>query len=305
MLVKYIVCDKSVGFKMKVIAAVNNKGGVGKTTVSKLLTEYIASIRGLKTLAIDMDAQCNFSNRFLKMEIDTTEKEGKLPPIHPEYDAQEDAEWDGRSTIADIFFSKLVYPYPTRIKNLDILPANSSKLLLAEQVRRAEVIEKVHAQLEKFLNLTEVKEAYDVVIIDTPPSKGPLTSSVIRAATDILIPSIMEPQPIEGIYGMLQLWRQEQLRRDTNNPLNLIGILPNKFKSISNLHQGYLKSLENNKNISDFIIPAKLCDRLIYAEVDAEGAVPQSVFDLSKNHVARIEVMQALDMIGERIFGNG
>ena len=287
---------------MKILAAVNNKGGVGKTTVTKLLVEYFSKIHKLRILALDMDHQCNFSNRFLKMEIDPTESEGKLPPIHPDYDKNDASnnQNDGRSSIADIFFGEPVFPYSTNIPNVDILPANSSKLLQAEAVRRNEVVEKVHNQLAGFLNLKEVQELYDMVIIDTPPSKGPLTISVVRAATDILIPSVMEPQPIEGIYGMLQLWRQEQMRRSNDNVLNLIGILPNMFKKNSNLHEGYLENLKKNSSISEFVIPSTLGRRLIFAETDAEGARPPSIFDLPDNNQAKQEAMLACNIINDR-----
>lgn len=291
------------GLAMKIIAAVNNKGGVGKTTVSRLLTEYFAKYHKKRILALDLDPQCNFSNRFLRMEIDPTESEGKLPPIHPGYqkDGEEEGEWNGRSSIADIFFGQSVIPYPTKDPYIEILPGNSSKLLLAEAVRKSEVVEQVHNQLYKFLNLKEIQDGYDIIIIDTPPSKGPLTVSVIRAATDILIPSTMEPQPIEGIYGMLQLWKQEQMRRNPDNPLNLLGILPNMFKKGTNLHDGYLDNLKRNKGISEFIIDATLGRRTIFAEVDAEGSRPESIFDLTDNHIAKQEALKVCNLINERI----
>lgn len=286
---------------MKILAAVNNKGGVGKTTVSKLLTEYFSKVQNMRVLALDMDHQGNFSNRFLEMEIDDTESEGKLPPKHPVYKTNEMASGlNGRSSIADIFFGEPVYPYPTGLNGVDILPANSSRLLLAEAVRKNEVLEKVYNQLAIFLNLEEVKSSYDIVTIDTPPSKGPLTVGVIRAATDILIPSIMEPQPVEGIYGMLQLWKQEQMRRSRDNPLNLIGILPNMFVKISNLHRNLLEDLKKSSSISEFILPATLGRRIIFAEVDADGARPPSIFDLPDDHEAKQEALLACDLINNR-----
>lgn len=288
---------------MKIIAAVNNKGGVGKTTISKLLTEYFAKIQKKRILTLDMDHQCNFSNRFLTMEIDPTEAEGKLPPIHPDFEPsdKETMNWSGRSSIADIFFGEPVFPYPSSLSNVEILPANSSRLLRAEAVRRSEVTEKIYNRLDEFLNLEDIKKAYDMIIIDTPPSKGPLTISVVRAATDILIPSIMEPQPIEGIYGMLQLWKQEQMRRSHNNSLNLIGILPNMFKKNSNLHEGYLSNLKNNSAISEFVIPTVIGRRMVFAEVDADGARPPSIFDLPDNNLAKQEALAACNYINERI----
>jgi len=194
--------------KMKIIVPANNKGGVGKTKLSILLSEYISMVLKKKVLAIDFDPQCNFSQRFLDMEIDPATPGGKIPPVHPDYDPSDSEEFgsEGGSSVADIFFGKLVFPYGTHIKNLDILPAHADRLLAAESVRRTEVVEKVYNQLATFLSLPDLPDSYDVVIIDTAPSKGPLTMGAIKAATHMIIPSVMEEAPIQGVYGMLQLW---------------------------------------------------------------------------------------------------
>ena len=166
---------------MKIVAIVNNKGGVGKTTVSRFLTDYFSLVKKERVLAIDLDPQANFSNRFLKMEIDPYQQEGKMPPIHPSYDPSnpEDHDWDGRSSIAGIFFGEAVYPYPTQTEYLEFVPAHSSRLLMAETIRKEEVVQKVYEQLSKFLSVDEVKSSYDKIILDTPPSKGPLTMPVL------------------------------------------------------------------------------------------------------------------------------
>lgn len=292
---------------MEIICPVNNKGGVGKTTITKTLCEYFSLIQKKSVLAIDLDHQCNLSNRFLMMEIHPNEKEGRLPPIHPDYNPDDllFQGWDGRSSIADIFFGKLVLPYSTYIENLDLLPANTASLLAVEHVRKDEVTEKVHNQLSAFLNLESVQTTYDMVIIDTPPSKGPLTTSAIRAATHIIIPSVMEPQPIEGIYGMLQLWKQEQLRRNANTPIHLVGILPNMFNSSSRLHGDLLSGLKSNPMISDFVIPHNLGRRVAFAEVDAEGAEPSTIFGLPNNNLAKIEALNFCHYINARINKHG
>jgi len=288
---------------MRTIAIVNNKGGVGKTTISRILAEYYSIVKGERVLALDLDPQSNFSNRFLKMEIDPYQKEGKLPPIHPSYRAGsvEDMDWDGRSSIASIFFGELVFPYPTYIEKLEIAPSHSSRLLLAEAVTRDEVVQKVYDQLSKFLALEEVRESYDKIIIDTPPSKGPVTISVVRASTDLLIPSIMEPQPMEGIYGMIHLWKSETLRRPNHNPLNLIGVLPNSYVKRGIVHRDHLSSLRNE--IPEYVLESVISRRLIYAEADAEGAVPPSIFMYPDSNPAKQEVLSACEEIEKRING--
>ncbi len=286
---------------MRTIAIVNNKGGVGKTTISRILAEYFSVVKNERVLALDLDPQANFSNRFLKMEIDPYQLEGKIPPIHPSYnrDNPEDTDWDGRSSIAGIFFGELVFPYPTYIKNLEIAPSHSSRLLLAEAVTRDEVVQKVYDQLSKFLALDEVKDSYDKIIIDTPPSKGPVTISVVRAATDLLIPSIMEPQPIEGIYGMIHLWKSETFRRPEHNPINLIGVLPNSFVQRGIIHKDHLDSLK--KEMPEHVLESKIGRRLIYAEADADGAVPPSIFLYPDSNPAKQEIIQACEEIEERM----
>jgi len=286
---------------MKIISIVNNKGGVGKTTVSRMLAEYFSIVKKEKVLAIDLDPQANFSNRFLKMEVDSYQEEGKIPPIHPSYDPNdsENDEWDGRSSIANIFFGETIFPYPTYIDNLEICPSHSSKLLLAEAVTKEDVVNKVYDQLAKFLSLKEVIESYDKVIIDTPPSKGPVTISALRASTDIVIPSVMEPQVIEGIYGMIHLWKTEKLRRPEDSPLNLIGILPNSFMHRAIVHKDHLSSLRDE--IPEYVLDSIVTRRLIHAEVDADGAVPRSIFMYPDSNMAKQEVLKTCEEIEERM----
>lgn len=286
---------------MKIIAVVNNKGGVGKTTTSRFLAEYFSIVKNERVLALDMDPQANFSNRYLKMEIDPYQQEGRIPPLHSSYNpaSPEDKDWDGRSSIAGIFFGEMVFPYSTYIEKLEISPSHSSKLLLAEAVTREEVVQKVYDQLSKFLALDDVKNSYDKIIIDTPPSKGPVTISVVRAATHILIPSIMEPQPMEGIYGMIHLWKSETLRRPESNPLNLIGVLPNSYDRRGIIHKDHYDSLKHE--MPDYVLESKIGRRLIYAEADAEGAAPPSIFMYPDKNVARQEILIACQEIHGRM----
>jgi chromosome partitioning protein len=290
---------------MKIIAFLNNKGGVGKTTCSRTMAEYLSKVKKKPTLAIDFDPQCNFSHQYLKMEIDPASPEGLMPPIHPDFnpDDPDDTDWDGRSSIAEIFYGQGVVPYPTYIEHLDLAPGHAEKLLAAEAVRKTEVVEKVHKQLTNFLNSPDVRSTYETVVIDTAPSKGPLTVSVIKAATHIIIPSVMEEQPVQGIYGMLQLWMQESLAREKNRPLQLIGILPNMFKQ-TRLHKDILTSLQDNTAIGKYIMPVKLSQRIVFAEIDSEDANPRSIFDFQGNHVAATEANEVCQYISERIFAH-
>lgn len=288
---------------MKIIVPTNNKGGVGKTKVSMILAEYFSYVLNKKTLILDFDPQCNLSRRYLKMEIDPSAPQGYQPPLHPDYDPNEDLSWDGRSSIADIFFGRSVVPYPTFLQNLDIAPANADHLLLAEAERRAEIAERVYKQLHKFFSCKEVQEEYEIAIVDTAPSKGPLTISAIKAATHIIIPSIMEAQPIQGIFGMLQLWMQESLAREQGRPIKLVGILPNILRQ-NNLHRDMLENLQANPAISKYIMPVSLRQRVAFAEVDVDGALPRSIFDLNDSEPAKQEAIAMCKFVEQKVFEN-
>ncbi len=288
----------------KIIVNATHKGGEGKTTNSIMLAEYCALIKGLRTLIIDMDPQANFSGRYIQMEYDPAYRGGKIPAIHPDFDPTTDLEWDGRSSIANIFYGEEVIPYPTAISNLELLPAHSHKLQEAEAVTKNEVLEKVHLQLKRFLELSDVRSSYDVIIIDTPPSKGPLTIAAIKAATHIVIPAQMEQFSIEGIYGMLQLWKQESYYRSKENQIELIGILPNQVRDIK-LHKHFLEGLKMMKGVSDYVMPRVIKKRAIYTEILVEDANPKSIFDLPKTNIARQEYEAACQYIMERVFNYG
>lgn len=289
---------------IKVIVNATHKGGEGKTTNSIVLAEYMTLIENKKVLLIDLDPQANCSGRYLSMSYDPAYKDGKIPPIHPDYEPDIDLDWNGLSGIANIFYGEEVIPYPTSINNLEIAPAHSIKLQEAEQVTKGDVKEKVHLQLKRFIEQPEVQAAYDVIIIDTPPSKGPLTISAIKAATHLVIPAQMEQFSIEGIYGMLQLWKQETYSRSVDNPIELIGILPNRIRSI-NIHKNFLSSLKNKEFTSKYIIPHEIKMRAIYTEILADDANPKSIFELPINRVERVEYENACKYITEKVFKNG
>lgn len=288
----------------KVIVNATHKGGEGKTTNSIMLAEYSALVRNLKTLIIDMDPQANFSGRYIKMEYDPAYKGGKIPGLHPDYEPTTDIDWDGRSSIANIFYGEEVVPYPTSISNLELLPSHSIKLQEAEAVTKNEVAEKVHLQLKKFLDFPDVNKNYDIIIIDTPPSKGPLTIAAIKAASHVIIPAQMEQFSIEGIYGMLQLWKQESYYRTPQNPIDLVGILPNQVRDIK-LHKQFLNGLCKMKGVADYVMPYVIKKRAIYTEILVEEASPKSIFELPKNNLARQEYETACHYIMERVLNHG
>ena len=150
--------------------------------------------------------------------------------------------------------------------------------------------------------MDDVQGEYDVVLIDTPPSKGWLTRSALRAATDVIIPSLMEDKAIKGVYGTIQLWMNENQNRSADNKLELIGILANMVDKRTSLHKGYYESLKLNESFSQYMIPHQLCKRVAFCEIDSDDAAPKSIFKFPKADKARIEALDACKYISERVF---
>lgn len=287
---------------MEVIVPCNNKGGVGKTCITSILAEYFSKILKKRTLIIDLDPQCNISQRLVKMEIDPNSSDGHRPGLHPDY-KEGDLDWNGRSSIADIFLSPEsgVVPYPTMNEYLDVMPAHASDLLTVEQCRKEDVLEKIYNRFKAFLNMPDVQAEYEYVLVDTAPSKGPLTRSAMRAATHIIIPTQMEDKPIRGVFGMMQLWMQEKKNRMDDNPLNLIGILPNMFDSRTALHTSMYEDLKNNPVIAEHLMPCKLSRRITFAENDTENAMPKSIFDLPNSNKTKQECLVVCEFVVNKI----
>lgn len=287
--------------QLRVLVVCQNKGGDGKSTLSRLVGEFAAK-QGLRVLLIDMDPQCNLSKRFLAMETDGG-RGAATPPLHPEY--EEGEEWDGRSSIVDVFNGRMnkygLAPYPTSIDRLDILPGSGQEMREAELVRREDVRELIVERLRKVFADNEIASQYDLVVIDTPPAKSPLVQSAIRAATHMLVPAQMAQQSIEGLHEMILLWRSENRIRPPSDQLKFIGVLPNKCRLNVAIQSGILQSLRANPAIAPFLVPLTIGERTVFAEADHPDAQPKSVFDLAASDKAKQEATAACQFILESI----
>ncbi|MBT6539002.1 MAG: ParA family protein [Francisellaceae bacterium] len=279
----------------QVITSATHKGGEGKTTLSISIAEYLAIIKNKKVLLIDLDPQVNLSSRYLKMDVDPNKTAGRMPPIHP--DSEDEIE--ERSSIADLFFGKPVYPYPTRFKNIEIIPGSVE----LEEIRASfdnSKWKKVSSTLKNFLEIEELDKEYDFVVIDTPPSKCPLTRSAISCTDFLIFPTKMEKFSMDGIYGMMQLYSIEKSERSESNPINLLGIVPNMFRK-TKLHEENLQLLMSHNPLARHVLPHKLKLRSKYPELLNENAEPSSVFELSSKDAVRKETEDLCSACYDRI----
>lgn len=282
-----------------IIGVANQKGGVGKTTTVRILLEYFAILLKKKVLGIDFDSQYSLTARYLGIHKNPV-TDAKEPPIHPDYNPNdpEQADWDGKSSIANIFFGEPVIPYSTLIKNLYIAASDETKLIKVADIKRSEMAEKVHHQLHKFLTLDDLQNDYDAFVIDTPPAKEHLTIAAVKAMTHLIIPLEMELQSLEGLQGFLTLWKQEALQRPADYPLHLLGVLPSKFHSRRSDDEKIYNDVKQMIG-EEFLIPTKLVDRAQYPQVDIRN---MSIFELPNSDPAKQECLKLGEFVKKRVF---
>ncbi|HSZ14537.1 MAG TPA: AAA family ATPase [Solirubrobacteraceae bacterium] len=173
------------------IAVLSQKGGTGKTTTVRTLTDVLRR-SGLRTLAVDLDPQGNLSDYF-------------------------DLPTDVEPTIADVLAGRAG---ASEAIHQDIIPANLSlaeaELMLGGKMGRELTLRRA---------LAETADAYDVILIDCPPSLGLLTVNALVAADRALITAEAQYFALQGVEQAIEV---VELARDSLNPqLTLLGVLLN------------------------------------------------------------------------------
>jgi chromosome partitioning protein len=235
---------------MRTVVVGNNKGGVGKTFISKTLAEYAAIKKNLRVLVIDLDPQCNLSRRFLDMRMTDDGSFLYTPPLHPEYEGEED--WDGYSDASEIWMTGSIVMYPTGFQRLEIIPGHGNKLQNIEYVRKSDIKDQVVQHLYKLLSVPDIANDYDLCIIDTRPSMGPLVQAAMYAATHLIIPTEFAAPSVEGLHGMLGL--QNAINMTSSRKLEIAGIVGNRVKSNFSVHKAIQQKLSKDPIISPYLL---------------------------------------------------
>ena len=250
----------------RIIAVANQKGGVGKTTTAINLSSCLAE-KGKKVLAVDMDPQGNMTSG---LGVDKNSVENTI------YDLI-----IGESGIEEVLRKDIM-------KNLDIIPANID--LSAAEIELIDVEEKEYIVRNV---IKDIKDNYDYIIIDCPPSLSMLTINAMTTATSVLVPIQCEYYALEGLS---QLIHTVDLVRDRLNPeLEIEGVVFTMYDARTNLSLQVVENVKDNlhQNIYKTIIPRniRLAEAPSYGipinEYDPKSAGSESYMRLAEEVINR------------------
>jgi chromosome partitioning protein len=197
-----------------IIAIANQKGGVGKTTTAINLAAAFAR-KKKRTLLLDLDPQANSTLTFLPLEEIS----------HSLYDV-----------LADHHLSMAEVVKPTKTPNLCVGP---SKIALAKL--EATLVGQFDAPYRLKDALVPVRNDFDIILIDTPPTLGIMTVNALVAATYLLIPIQASYYALEGTDDLLETL--ERIRQRPNPDLELLGVLITLFDKRTNLAKDIYKQV--------------------------------------------------------------
>lgn len=215
----------------RTIAIANQKGGVGKTTTAINLSACLAE-KGKKVLAVDMDPQGNMTSG---LGVDKDSVENTIYNLII-----------GEAKMKEVLIKNV-------LENLDIIPTNID--LSGAEIELLDVEEKEYIVRNE---INKIKDNYDFIIIDCPPSLSMLTINAMTTADSVLVPIQCEYYALEGLS---QLIHTVKLVRDRLNPkLTIEGVVFTMYDARTNLSLQVVENVKDNlkQTIYKTIIPRNI-----------------------------------------------
>lgn len=230
----------------KIVAIANQKGGVGKTTTAVNLSTILAK-KGRKVLLIDTDPQGNATSG---LGID---KKTELSI----YDVLVN-DIEIKDTLKD-----------SAIKNLKVCPSNIN--LAGAEVELVSIISREHRLKQK---LDEIKDEFDYILIDCPPSLGLITLNAFTASDSVLIPVQCEYYALEGLGQLINTINL--VKKHLNKELEIEGAILTMYDGRTNLSNQVVKEVK--KYFNDKVYKTLIPRNVKLSEAPSYG-MPITVYD--------------------------
>ncbi len=254
----------------KIIAIANQKGGVGKTTSSVNLSAGLAHLKN-KVLLVDIDPQGNATSG---VGINKADMNQCIYNV----------------LVEDLPAEKVCVP--TKVENLDIIPA-TIQLSGAE----IELVPTISREIQLKKSLENLKEEYDYIIIDCPPSLGLLTINALTSSDSVLIPVQCEYYALEGLSQLLNTIRLVQ--KHLNKSLMIEGVLLTMLDARTNL--GIQVIEEVKKYFQDKVYKSVIPRNVRLGEAPSHGEPIITYDPKSKGSEVYLELAKEVMSNGERV----
>lgn len=271
-----------------IISLINLKGGVGKTTLTIFMAEFLAKEYGKKVLVVDLDPQTNATVSLITQDKWKELNENNLT-LHQLF-----LDKIKSTNVFDI--KKSIYKNAGNIKlgkgSLDLLPSSIELIDISEEIaiknRDNGIIDIIKNELEK------VSNEYDFILIDCPPDLGTITTAGIYASSYYIIPIIADTLSTYGIsqiISRISKKTRELKRLDTSYDISPLGIVVNKFTDTISQNR-ILNILNTRVNAEELpkVFKNKIKRRdkfgILAEEIDLEKTMkqkyPKEIFDSIK-----------------------
>ena len=225
----------------KTIATINLKGGVGKTTITAGLAEFMSLEFGQRVLLIDLDAQINLTTMMISEDHWLELNKQGLTSATIFRDAV-----DGTSNFdLEASIQRGVSPVK-RVTGVDLLPSSLDLIELQEEISALRVADRNSTKPVELLRdaVAPVMPYYDYVLIDCPPNLGPITLNGLAMADGYVIPTIPD---VLSTYGIPQIQTHiAKFGKELGRELFELGLVITKYKSNSAVHRTTVRNLRRD-----------------------------------------------------------